>query len=127
VIARTCLGSAEDTLKQEREKRKQDEAELAKLSEQLKKARAKPAADPTECVDLFSGLLPQATLDKLSPEQIAERMQTLFSDRERRHNNVAARIDLVIGQLTEALYQQPCRPVRQAQAWQQCADRLRVP
>jgi hypothetical protein len=32
-------------------------------------------------------------------------MQTLYSERETREHNTAAQIDLVIGQLTEALYQ----------------------
>jgi hypothetical protein len=44
-------------------------------------------------------------VDKLSPEQIAERMVTLNGERERRDFNQAAQIDLVVGQLTEALYQ----------------------
>ena len=44
-------------------------------------------------------------MDKLSAEQIGERMQTLFAERERREYNLTAQVDLVIGQLTEALYQ----------------------
>jgi hypothetical protein len=89
-----------------RKARAKTQAENAKLREQLDKARAaKAAPDPSVYVGLFSGLLSQTDLDKLSPEQIAERMETLFNERERREHNVAAQIDLVIGQLTDALYQ----------------------
>jgi hypothetical protein len=63
-------------------------------------------SDRTECVDLFSRLLPRATVEKLSAEQIAERMQSLFVEREAREYNMTAQVDLVIGQLTGALYQQ---------------------
>ena len=96
---------AEVAAGKERKARAKAEAEAAKLREQLKEAKTKPAADPTECVDLFSRLLPQATVDKLSAEQIAERMRTLFVEREAREYNLTAQVDLVIGQLTEALYQ----------------------
>ena len=44
-------------------------------------------------------------MDKLSADQIGQRMQTLFAERERREYNLTAQVDLVIGQLTEALYQ----------------------
>jgi hypothetical protein len=89
-----------------RKARVKADAENAKLREQLNKAkRAKAAPNPSAYVDLFSGLLPQAEVDKLSPEQIAERMVTLNGERERRDFNQAAQIDLVIGQLTDALYQ----------------------
>ena len=109
----TCLRSkrersqdAREQAKREREARDLVEAELAKLREQLSKAkaRAKPTADPTERVDLLSGLLSQEAVDKLDADQIAERMATLFSERERRQHNTTAQADLVIGQLTEALY-----------------------
>ena len=109
----TCLRSkgkgvqdAREQAKREREARDLVEAELAKVREQLSKAkaRAKPTADPTERVDLLSGLLSQEAVDKLDADQIAERMATLFSERERRQHNTTAQADLVIGQLTEALY-----------------------
>jgi len=98
---------AEAAAAEDRKAREKTDAENAKLREQLNKARARTTAapDPTERVDLLSGLLAQATVDKLSPEQISEQMQTLFCERERRQHNLTGQIDLVIGQLTEALYQ----------------------
>ena len=98
---------AQQEAKREREARDKADAELAKLREQLNKAkaRAKAAPDPTERVDLLSGLLSQAEVDKLSAEQIGERMATLFSERDLRQHNVTGQVDLVIGQLTAALYQ----------------------
>ena len=95
---------AEAAAAKERKARAKAEAEVDKLREQLKKAKAKPAPDSTERVDLFNSLLPQGTVDKLSADQIGERMQTLFGERERREYNLTAQVDLVIGQLTEALY-----------------------
>jgi hypothetical protein len=97
---------AEADAAKERKARAKTQAENAKLREQLDKAKqAKPAPDPTVYVDLFSGLLSQAEVDKLTPEQIAGRIQALNGDRDRREHNMAAQVDLVIGQLTEALYQ----------------------
>ncbi|MGC1299742.1 MAG: hypothetical protein WA869_32355 [Alloacidobacterium sp.] len=97
---------AEAAAAKERKAREKADAENAKLREQLSKAKApaKAEPDPNERVDLLSGLLSQETIDKLSPERIAERMQTLFGERERRQHNMTAQVDLVIGQLTEALY-----------------------
>ena len=98
---------AEAAAAKERKAREKADAENAKLREQLDKAKAhaKAGPDPTECVDLFSSLLPQTTVDKLSAEQIADRMRKLFVERESREYNLTAQVDLVIGQLTEALYQ----------------------
>jgi hypothetical protein len=97
---------AEADAAKERKAREKAEAGNAKLREQLNKARAaKAAPDPSERVDLLSGLLSQDTLARLSPEQIGEKMQTLYGDRDRRQHNIAAQVDLVIGQLTAALYQ----------------------
>jgi len=55
-------------------------------------------------VDLLSGLLSQETLDKLSPEQIGKKIESLYGEHETRDRNTTAQVDLVIGQLTEALY-----------------------
>jgi hypothetical protein len=98
---------AEAAADTERKARANAEAEAAKLREQLDKAKtqAKAAPDSTECVALFSRLLPLATVDKLSAEQIAGRMKSLFVEREAREYNMTAQVDLVIGQLTGALYQ----------------------
>jgi hypothetical protein len=93
---------AEAAAAKERKAREKADAENAKLREQLNKAK-EHAND--ECADLFSSLLPHAVVDKLSAEQIAERMQGLFAERECREYNLTAQVDLVIGQLTEALYQ----------------------
>ena len=69
---------AEAAAAKERKAREKADAENAKLREQLDKARAaKAAPDPSVRVDLFSGLLSQATVDKLSPEQIAEGCNTV--------------------------------------------------
>jgi hypothetical protein len=90
----------------ERKAREKVDAENAELREQPKQAKVKPVApDPTYCVGLGSGLLPRATVNKLSAEQIAERMRTLFVERGAREYNLTAQVDLVIGQLTQALYQ----------------------
>src|SRR3954452_2368624 len=81
-----------------RKDRDKTKADNAKLREQLDKARqAKTAPDPSVYVDLFSGLLSQAEVDKLSPEQIGEKIRALDEDRGRRQHNMAAQIDLVIG------------------------------
>ena len=96
---------AKQEAKTQREARDRADAELAKLREELKKARAKKAPDRTERVDLLSGLLSQEAVDKLDADQIAERMATLCSERDLRQHNATAQVDLVIGQLTEALYQ----------------------
>ena len=99
---------AEAAAAKERMARDKADKENAKLREQLDKARAaKAAPDPGERVDLLSGLLSRETLDKLSPEQIGEKMQTLFGERERRQHNIAGQIDLVIGQFP--LCQRSCR------------------
>ena len=96
---------AEAATEKERKARAKAEAETAKLREQLDEARkAKAAPDPSVRVDLLSGLLSQETLDKLTPEQIGEKIESLYADRETREHNTAAQVDLVIGQLTEALY-----------------------
>src|SRR6202162_5001474 len=96
---------AEADAAKERKAREKANAENAKLREQLEKARkAKVAPDPSERVDLLSGLLSQETLDKLSPEQIGEKIESLYGEHETRERNTTAQIDLVIGQLTEALY-----------------------
>ncbi len=102
---------AEASAAKERKAREKADAQNAKLREQLNtaKTQAKAAPDPNKRVDLLSGLLSQETIDKLSPEQIAERMETLFGERDTRQHNVAAQIDLVIGRLTEALYQRHTR------------------
>ena len=99
---KASVRSAEAATAKEHKAREKAEAEAAKLREQLNKAK-EHAND--ECADLFSSLLPQDTVDKLSADQIGERMQTLFAERERREYNLTAQVDLVIGQLTEALYQ----------------------
>jgi protein-arginine kinase activator protein McsA len=98
---------AEAAAEEDRKARAKAEAEATKLRERLNeaKARAKATPDPSERVDLLGGLLSQKTIDKLSAEQIGERMETLFGERETREHNVTAQVDLVIGQLTEALYQ----------------------
>jgi hypothetical protein len=98
---------AEVDAARDRKAREKADAENAKLREQLDKAKeeAKTSRGPNERVDLLSGLLSQERLDKLSPEQISERMETLFGERERRQYNLTGQIDLVIGQLTDALYQ----------------------
>jgi hypothetical protein len=98
---------AQQEAKLEREARDKADAEVAKLREQLSKAkaRAKAAPDPTERVDLLSALLSQESVNKLSAEQIGEKMKTLFSERDVRQYNVTGQVDLVIGQLTDALYQ----------------------
>jgi hypothetical protein len=91
----------------ERKAREKVDAENAELRERPKQAKVKPVAPgPTDCVCLCSGLLPRATVNKLSAEQIAERMRTLFVERGAREYNLTAQVDLVIGQLTGALYQQ---------------------
>lgn len=98
---------AEAAATKERKAREKADAENAKLREQLNKAteRAKAAPNPPdERVDILSGLLSQTAVAKLSAEQIGEKMQTLYGARDRRQYNVAAQIDLVIGQLTSALY-----------------------
>lgn len=97
---------AEAEAAKERKAREKADAENAKLREQLDKARqAKTAPDPSKRVDLMSGLLSDKVLWELSPEEIGAKMQTLYGERDRRQHNITAQIDLVIGQLTEALYQ----------------------
>jgi hypothetical protein len=98
---------AEAAVAKERKAREKADVENAKLREQLNRAkeRAKNAPNPNERVDILSGLLSQAAVSELSAEQIGEKMQTLHSERDRRQHNVTAQIDLVIGQLTSALYQ----------------------
>jgi hypothetical protein len=78
---------AEAAAAKERKARNKAEAEAAALREELAKAKAqaKTAPDANERVTMLSGLLSQETVDTLSAEQIAERMQTLFCERERRN------------------------------------------
>ena len=81
---------AEAPAEKERKAREKVDAEMPSSASNSTRRRLAPRRrpDPTECVDLFSGLLPQATVDKLSAEQIAERMRTLFVEREAREHNV---------------------------------------
>jgi hypothetical protein len=102
--AEAALKREQERAQTERQAREKADAELAKLREQVKKAHTK-RPDRTERVGLLSGLLSQDVVDMFSAEQIGERMQTLFSERNLRQYNATAQVDLVIGQLTEALYQ----------------------
>ena len=103
--AEAALKREQERAQTERQAREKADAELAKLREQLKEGTHKEHPIRTERVDLLSGLLSQDAVDKLSAEEIGERMQTLFSERDLRQHNATAQVDLVIGQLTEALYQ----------------------
>jgi hypothetical protein len=102
--AEAALKREQKKAQTEREAREKADAELAKLREQMKKDHAKAASGRSERVDVLSGLLSQDVVDMFSAEQIGERMQTLFSERNLRQCNATAQVDLVIGQLTEALY-----------------------
>jgi hypothetical protein len=117
---------AEAAATKERKAREKADAENAKLREQLSRAkeRVKTAPSPSERVDILSGLLSPASLAKLSAEQIGEKMQSLYGERDRRQHNVAAQIDLVIGQLTSALYQ---RYAEQFGKWRRGSNAPKVP
>jgi hypothetical protein len=82
--------------------REQAEAEVSRLREQLRRAKRKPTA--TEYVDLMSGLLKSSVLDAMGPDDISAKIEALFAERDRRDHNRAAQVDLLVGQLTSALY-----------------------
>ena len=102
--AEAALKREQERAQTERQARAKANSDLAKLREQVKMAHTK-TPDRTRRVGLLSGLLSRDAVDKLCVEEIGERMQTLFSERDLRQHNATAQVDLVIGQLTEALYQ----------------------
>jgi hypothetical protein len=99
---RKAREKAELEAERQSEARAQAEAELSRLREQLRRAKRKTTT--TEYVDLLSGLLKSSVIDAMGPDDIGAKIEALCAERDRREHNLAAQVDLVIGQLTGALY-----------------------
>ena len=109
--AQAVAAMLEEELKKQRAAAEKERKAHAKteemLQEQLRQARAfaaSAAAPDDEWADFADCLLSQATVDEMTAEQIKAKMIDLFAEGDRRQHNATAEVDLVIGQLTAALY-----------------------
>ena len=109
-IAEIKLESAQDhaecekaRAERESQARERAEAHVEKLKEQLSKAKAKAKPAGVAKVELLSGLLPNETVNALTPDEVRDRIEALANERDARKHNELAQIDLVLGQLTAHL------------------------